>query len=75
MYLEQVELFFTANSIANDKKVAVFLSMVGGKTYSLLRDLLSPEKLQEKVATSVVPTAEGTLRTQAVSCCRIILLP
>ena len=43
-YLERVELFFTANSIADDKKVAVFLSVIGGKTYSLLRDLLAPEK-------------------------------
>ena len=47
-YLERVELFFTANSIADDKKVAVFLSVVGGKTYSLLRDLLAPEKPQDK---------------------------
>ena len=37
-----------ANSIADDKKVAVFLSVVGGKTYSLLWDLLAPEKLQDK---------------------------
>ena len=47
-YLERVELFFTANSIADDKKVAVFLSVIGGKTYSLLRDLLAPEKPQDK---------------------------
>ena len=66
-YLERVELFFTANSIADDKKVAVFVSVVGGKTYSLLRDLLAPEKPQDKSLTSVVPKAEGTLRTQAVS--------
>ena len=46
-YLEQVELFFMANSIANDK-VAVILSVVGGKTYSILRDLLPPEKPQDK---------------------------
>ena len=43
-----MELFFTANSIADDKKVAVFLSMIGGKTYSLLRDLIAPEKPQDK---------------------------
>ena len=47
-YLEQVELFFTANSIADDKKVAMLLSVGGGKTYSLLRDLLAPEKPQDK---------------------------
>ncbi len=47
-YLERVELFFTANSIGEDKKVALFLSVIGAKTYSLLRDLLSPEKPQDK---------------------------
>ena len=45
-YPEQVELFFTASSITNDKKVVVFLSVVGGITYSLLRYLLAPEKPQ-----------------------------
>ena len=47
-YLERVELFFMANSIADDKKVAVFLSVIEGKTYSLLRDLLAPEKPHDK---------------------------
>ena len=44
-----MELFFTANSIADDKKVVVFLSVIGGKTYFLLRDLLAPEKPQDKL--------------------------
>ena len=30
-YLERVELFFTANNIADNTKVAVFLSVIGGK--------------------------------------------
>ena len=47
-YLERADLFFSANSIDDEKKVAVFLSTVGGRIYSLLRDLLSPVKPQEK---------------------------
>jgi hypothetical protein len=47
-YLERIELFFQANEIANEKKVAVLLSVIGGKTYTLLRGLLSPAKPQEK---------------------------
>ena len=47
-YLEWVDLFFAANNIANEKKVVVFLSTVGGRIYSLLHDLLSPAKPQEK---------------------------
>ena len=47
-YLERVELFFKANDIGEDKMVALFLSVIRAKTYSLLRDLLAPEKPQEK---------------------------
>ena len=47
-YLELVSLFFQANEIVEEKQVAVFLSAVGSTTYALLRDLLAPEKPQEK---------------------------
>lgn len=40
-YLEQLELYLTANDVADGKKVAVLLSVIGVKTYSLLCDLLS----------------------------------
>ena len=35
-YLERIQLFFLANGVEDDKKVPVFLSVVGSKTYSLL---------------------------------------
>ena len=47
-YLEHIELFFTANEIATEKKVAVFLSVVGSKTYAILRSLVAPAKPSEK---------------------------
>ena len=47
-YLERADLFFAANGIEDEKKVTVFLSTVGGRIYSLLHDLLSPVKPQEK---------------------------
>ena len=43
-YLERLQLFFIANSIAEGKQVATLLSVVGTKTYALLRDLLAPTK-------------------------------
>ena len=43
-YLERIELFFTTNEIANEKKVVVFLSVVGSKTYTILRSLVAPAK-------------------------------
>jgi len=50
------DIFFTANGVANNKKVAVFLSSVGGKTYTLLRDLLAPEKPQEQTMDTLSTT-------------------
>ena len=48
-YLERMELFFAAaNGIKEEKKVTVFLTVVGATTYTLLRDLVSPAKPKEK---------------------------
>ena len=41
-YLERVNLFFSANDLEDDKKVPIFLTVVGSKTYSLLRSLVAP---------------------------------
>ena len=48
-YLERVELYFEANNIAEDRQVAVFLSIIGGKNYAVLRNLLSPTKPSTKM--------------------------
>ena len=47
-YLERVELYFTANDIAEGRRVTVFLSVIGAKTYSLLCDLVSPASPKDK---------------------------
>ena len=46
-YLERVELYFSANGIGEDKKL-VLLSVIGPKTYGVLRNLLAPSRPQEK---------------------------
>ena len=43
-YAERLEQYFLANDIAPDKQVPALLSLMGGKTYTLLRDLTSPDK-------------------------------
>ena len=40
-------LYFSANAVEEGKQVAVFLSVIGAKTYTLLRNLLAPTKLKE----------------------------
>ena len=37
-------MYFQANEIAEAEQVSIFLSVVGGRIYSLLRDLLAPVK-------------------------------
>ena len=43
-YVERVAQFFLTNDIDDGHKVSTLLSLIGGKTYTLLRDLLTPEK-------------------------------
>ena len=45
-YIERAQLFFEANNI-DDKKVAIFLSSVGAKTYTLVRNLVAPKLPKE----------------------------
>ena len=41
-YAERVDHFFAANGVADEKKVAVFLSLIGAKEYKLLSSLIAP---------------------------------
>ena len=43
-YMERVEQYFYANNIEDEKKqTAIFLTVIGSATYSLLRSLLAPD--------------------------------
>ena len=55
-YVERADLFFTANDIPEEKKVSVFLTVVGAKTYTRLRSLLSPQLPQTKSYEDLVET-------------------
>ena len=47
-YLERVDLHFLAGGTKEADKVPLFLTVVGKKNYTLLRDLVAPVKLREK---------------------------
>ncbi|KAL0198805.1 hypothetical protein M9458_007345, partial [Cirrhinus mrigala] len=55
-YIERFEHFVEANSI--DKKVPVLLSVIGGKTYGLLRSLIAPDKPREKSFKHITDTLQ-----------------
>ena len=46
-YLERMDCYFSANGIT-EKKVDVLLSVVGPKTYNVLRSMTAPAKPSEK---------------------------
>jgi hypothetical protein len=49
-----LEQYFEVNDIAEDKKVPALLTLLGGKTYTLLRNLTAPNKPKEKDYTTLV---------------------
>ena len=47
-YLEKMDIFLQANEFPEEKRVSIFLSLIGGQTYGLPRNLCSPAKAQSK---------------------------
>ncbi len=43
-YLERLELYFDANTVAAEKKVSALLYGIGPKVYGVLRSLLAPTR-------------------------------
>ena len=53
-YVERLDLFFLANEIKDDKKVAVLLTVLGTKAYSLLWTIIAPSKPAENTYKQLV---------------------
>lgn len=53
-YQERLEEYFAVNEIGNNKKVSALLTLLGGKTYSLLRNLTAPDKPSTKTYEDLV---------------------
>ena len=49
-----MSIFLKANKVKEEDRVPVFLSIVGGKVYSLLRDLLAPALSQDSTYDTLV---------------------
>lgn len=70
-YLERFQYFVEANGIDADKKKAVFLSVVGDTTFSLIRDLVQPDKIENKTFDEIINLLKSHLIPQAsVIVCR-----
>ena len=47
-YIERVELYFAANYVKADYKVATFIAFIRSDAYGVLRNLLAPERPKYK---------------------------
>lgn len=67
-YVERLEQYFLANDIKDEKKqTAVFLTLIGSETYSLLRNLMTPEKPSEKPIKTLVGTLSDHLNPKPIT--------
>lgn len=53
-YIERLKMFFIVNNVPEDKKVASLVTLMGGKMYSLLKNLTAPTKPTEKSYKEIV---------------------
>jgi len=60
-YVEHIEQYFIANKIKEDKQVAVMLSLMGNKTYGLLRNSATPAKPSSLSFKTIVETLQKHL--------------
>ena len=66
-YIERVVQYFIANYVTDEKKqTAVFLTIIGNETYSLLRNLLAPESPAGKTVKTLSETLIDHLEPQSI---------
>ena len=66
-YIERVEQYFIANDVTDEKKqTAIFLTVIGNETYSLLRNLLAPKSPAGKTVKALWETLTDHLKPQPI---------
>ena len=66
-YLERVDLYFLASGTKEADKVPLFLTVVGKKNYTLLRDLYSSGETERKGFSNTLRKAQETLSAKESS--------
>ena len=66
-YLERLEQYFIANGVDNnERKAAIFITMIGKETCSLLRSLVSPDKPPNKTYTQLTDILANHLTPKTI---------
>ena len=66
-YVERMEQYFVANGVSEDKQVAAFLTAIGGPTYELLRNLVSPATPKDKTLDELKTTLRSHLKPKSLA--------
>ena len=61
-YIDRMEQYFVANSVVEEKHVAVFLTAIGGPAYKLLKNLVSPDAPKDKSFSDLKSTLRAHLK-------------
>ena len=66
-YIERVKQYFVTNGVTDEKKqTAIFLTIIGNKTYSLLKNLLAPESRAGKTVKTLSETLIDHLKSKPI---------
>ena len=65
-YCSRISMYFLANDIKDEKKVAAFFTLAGPKVFGLARDLLSPQKPEESTYKKVIETLQKHYKPKPV---------
>ena len=65
-YIDRLNLYFDANSVAQDKKVAVFLTVIGAGNYALLSDHFAPDKPKDKLLDELIGVLKGHFEPEPI---------
>ena len=68
-YEERLEQFFIVNDLEAEKKVPALLSLIGAKTYALLKNLLTPVKPSTKSYKELTDILKGHFSPQTTGYC------
>lgn len=64
LWHERLEQYFLANSVNEDRKAALFLTLIGSEGYSILRSLCSPELPSTKTYVQLVTLMKGHMEPE-----------
>ena len=65
-YEERLQQYFQANGLEEDKKRAVFLTVIGAQTYSLLSSLVAPDKPSTKTYEDLTTVLKNHLKPKTL---------